>query len=60
MEFKMTFKKVNKTGQAIFEYFILTSVLMTLVLFFATSGIFGSVRDSAKTALEQATSKILH
>ena len=55
----MTFKKINKTGQSVFEYFILTSVLMTLVLFFATSGTFGRVRDSAKMTLEQATNKIL-
>jgi len=55
----MTFKKINKTGQSVFEYFILTSVLMTLILFFATSGNFGCVRDSARIALEQATNRIL-
>lgn len=36
----MTFKKGNKKGQSIFEYFILTTVVVGVVLFFTASGFF--------------------
>jgi len=36
----MTFKKINKMGQAIFEYFILTTAVLAVILFFRESGFF--------------------
>ena len=36
----MTFKKINKMGQAIFEYFILTTAVLAVILFFSQSGFF--------------------
>lgn len=55
----MTFKKYNKKGQAIFEYFILTIVVVTIVLFFADSQFFKSIKNSCETAFNQAVEEML-
>ena len=43
MEFKMTFKKINKKSQVIIEYFLLTAAVLaltTLTLFYTQSTTF--------------------
>lgn len=41
----MTLKK-SKKGQAIFEYFILTTAVVAVVLFFASSDFFKHIKES--------------
>ena len=36
----MTFKKINKMGQVIIEYFLLTAAVLAVVLFFSQSRFF--------------------
>ena len=36
----MTFKKINKMGQVIIEYFLLTAVVLAVVLFFSQNRFF--------------------
>jgi len=65
----MTFKKINKSrrvrkrffysGQAIFEYFILTAVVVAAVLFFSNSQYFRDVRSSCEEAFVQSVQEIL-
>jgi len=68
----MTFKK-SKRGQAIFEYFILTTVVVTVVLFFASSKFFSNpdnpqnpepgrgtgIKEICERAFNNATEEIL-
>jgi uncharacterized protein (UPF0333 family) len=54
----MTLKK-SKRGQAIFEYFILTAVVVAAVLFFANSDFFKKVKDSSTNAFNNATEEML-
>ncbi len=53
----MTLKK-SKKGQAIFEYFVLTTVVVTVVLFFATTPYFKNMKDSCESAFNKGISKI--
>lgn len=58
----MTLKKINKIGhqgQAIFEYFILTAVVITAVLFFADTAFFRNIRNSCSHAFNEAVEEIL-
>ena len=57
-ELIMTLKK-SKRGQAIFEYFILTTVVVAVVLFFTNSGLFRSIKNSCEGAFNQAVEEIL-
>ena len=67
----MTFKKINKSihlakkeflnirGQSIFEYFILTAVVVAAVLFFASTDYFINIKDSCKEAFSRSVEEIL-
>jgi len=55
----MTLKKINKRGQAIFEYFILTTVIVAVVLFFAASPYFNNIKTSCENAFNAGVDKIL-
>jgi uncharacterized protein (UPF0333 family) len=66
----MTFKKINKSAypvrkkfsnraQAIFEYFLLTTVVLAVVLFFSNKDYFMNIRNSCETAFNQAVGEIL-
>lgn len=58
-ELVMTFKKFNRSAQAIFEYFILTIAVVAIVLFFSNSSFFQTVRNQCNTAFSDATEEIL-
>lgn len=60
----MTLKKLNKkfnnkNGQAIFEYFILTAVVVTVVFLFLQSPFFTSIKTSCENAFNQAVEEML-
>lgn len=58
----MTLKKSKRDwvkAQAIFEYFILTTVVVAVVLFFTKSDFFKSVKGSCEGAFNQAVEKML-
>ena len=55
----MTLKKSNKRGQAIFEYFILTTVVVAVVLFFTNTKFFKDVQASCENAFNQAAEEML-
>jgi len=58
-EFIMTLKKINKRGQAIFEYFILTAAVVAVVLFFATSPFFRIIQSSCENAFNVGVEEML-
>ncbi len=63
-EFIMTLKK-SKKGQSIFEYFILTTVIVAVVLFFANTDYFKNIKkklvtDDGKGEFDQAVEQIVH
>jgi len=60
MELTMTFKKINKRGQAIFEYFILTAVAVMAVLFFSQSKAFQDIKTACSDKFNQAVGDILN
>jgi len=55
----MTLKKLNRSAQAIFEYFILTTVVVAVVLFFAASVHFRKIKDSCSKAFDDGVGEIL-
>jgi hypothetical protein len=66
----MTLKKFNKSlwyerkqikhlGQSIFEYFILTTFIVTVVLFFVSSPYFKAIKNSCLEAFNQAVEDML-
>jgi len=55
----MTLKKINKRAQAIFEYFILTTVVVAVVLFFAASEHFKQIKNSCERAFNNGVQEIL-
>jgi hypothetical protein len=59
MEFIMTFKKINKRAQSIFEYFILTAAVCATVLFFATTDSFKSIKISCEKAFNGAVTELV-
>jgi hypothetical protein len=52
----MTFKKNNKSAQAIFEYLILTMVVTGSILYFATTPYFTTI----KTSFDDAFARCLY
>ncbi len=54
----MTLKK-SKKGQAIFEYFILTTAVVAVVLFFMTSKTFQDIKGSCEVAFDKAAEEVL-
>ncbi len=57
-ELIMTLKK-SKKGQAIFEYFILTTAVVAVVLFFMTSKTFQDIKGSCEVAFDKAAEEVL-
>jgi hypothetical protein len=55
----MTLEKIKRSGQAIFEYFILTTVVVAVVLFFAASGNFQKIKNSCNRAFNDGVQEIL-
>ncbi len=58
----MTLKKSKKgqvKGQAIFEYFILTTVVVAVVLFFASTPYFKGIKGSCEKAFDRAVGQML-
>ena len=55
----MTFKKSNKRAQAILEYFILTTIVLTVILFFTVSPYFTGIRNSCENAVNDAIDVML-
>ena len=61
-ELIMTLKKSKKgqaKGQTIFEYFILTTVVVAVVLFFTASPYFQNIKASCEDAFNKAVEEIL-
>ncbi len=56
----MTFKKSNKQAQAIFEYFILTIVIATIVLFFTASPHFQKIKNDCEAAFDGGIEEMLN
>ena len=59
VEFLTTFKKINRSGQSIFEYIILASLVILMLLGFTQTPFFASIRDSFENAFNRAVIKIL-
>jgi hypothetical protein len=58
----MTLKKTNKgltKGQSILEYFILTAVVLSAVLFFTHTPYFQGISGSCENAFNGSVDKIL-
>lgn len=55
----MTLKKINKRAQSIFEYFILTTVVVAVVLFFAASEHFKQIKNSCEKAFNDGVNETL-
>ncbi len=67
----MTFKKINKSrypgiifsanyqAQAVFEYVILTTVVVTVVLFFSQTEYFSKIKESCNDAFSRAVTEIV-
>ena len=59
----MTLKKSKRIqgikGQSIFEYFILTTVIVAVVLFFASTDYFKNIKGSCEKAFNKAAGEIL-
>jgi len=54
----MTLKK-SKIGQSIFEYFLLTTAVVAIVLFFMSSQTFKDIKSSCEDAFSNAAGEIL-
>lgn len=59
MEFVTTFKKINKSGQSIFEYIILTCLLVAMLFGFAQTPFFRDIKDYLSNAFNRSVDKIL-
>ena len=55
----MTLKKINKRGQAILEYFILTAAVVAVVLFFTSSPAFQNIQSSCENAFNAGVEEML-
>ena len=55
----MAFKKINKSGQSIYEYFILAALVMMFVLFFSSTKLFQDLKVACDDAFRQAVRDIL-
>jgi hypothetical protein len=54
----MTFKKYNKSGQSIFEYFILTLIVVAVMLTLGQNKIFQDIKNSTNTSFNNAVDNI--
>lgn len=59
MEFVITFKKINRSGQSIFEYIILTSLLVGMLFVFYQTPFFRDIRNYLSNAFDRSVIKIL-
>ncbi len=59
LEFITTFKKINKSGQSIFEYLMLASLVMLMLFGFSHTPFFVSIKGSFENAFNRAVIKIL-
>lgn len=59
MEFVTTFKKINKSGQSIFEYIILTCLVAALLFGFSQAPFFKNIRGYLNDAFNRSVQKIL-
>ncbi|MDD5080355.1 MAG: hypothetical protein PHH68_08580 [Candidatus Omnitrophica bacterium] len=48
----------DRPGQSIFEYFILTIIVVSVALFFMKNKAFQKIQDSTNTSFNQAVEKI--
>jgi hypothetical protein len=54
----MSDKTYNKKGQSIFEYFILTIIVVSIALYFMTNKNFNEVKTGANNTFIQAVADI--
>lgn len=59
VEFITTLKKINKSGQSIFEYLMVSSLVILLLFGFSQTPFFVSIRGSFENAFNRAVIKIL-
>lgn len=59
MEFITTFKKTNKSGQSVFEYVILTALVVVMLFGFSQTPFFRNIRDYLSNAFDRSVIKIL-
>jgi hypothetical protein len=59
MEFVTTLKKVNRSGQSIFEYVILTCLLVGMLFGFSQTTFFQDIRNYLSNAFDRSVIKIL-
>jgi hypothetical protein len=55
----MTFAKSNKSGQSIFEYFVLTAITVGLFLVFMKSQNFLGIKAAAENFFDSAVTEVL-
>ena len=55
----MTFAKLNKNGQSIFEYFVLTIITVGLLLVFTKNQNFLGIKGAAENFFNAKTSEVL-
>lgn len=55
----MTFKKINKRSESIFEYIIVMIAVTSSILFFAASPYFRNIKSSFDDAFDRAVLAIL-
>jgi len=59
MEFVTTFKKINRSGQSIFEYVILTCLVVGMLFGFSQTPFFQNIRNYLSNAFDRSVIKIL-
>lgn len=59
MEFLTTFKKINKSGQSIFEYLLLTCLVVAMLFGFSQTPFFRNIRDYLSNAFDRAVLEII-
>lgn len=59
MEFLTTFKKINKSGQSIFEYVLLTALVVGMLFGFSQTPFFKDIRNYFNLAFSRSVEKIL-
>ena len=56
----MSLQKVTNNGQAVLEYFILTTVVVALLIFFGKTRWFTGINDHMNEAFNQSADNIIH
>jgi hypothetical protein len=56
----MTFKKINKSGQSVFEYVILTALTAGAVLSLLTNTHYLNFQQSCSVAFDRTVFKMVH